>query len=128
MLAGQRDPMQLAQLCHGGVKSSKDTIAKALEGDYRSEHIFALKQSLQIYRFYLEMVAGVDSEIRQHLGELPTATGAAAVPPKRTKSRVYQRQHFEPASFDLRSELSRFRCRSDGCARHQRRDGSYGPQ
>jgi hypothetical protein len=58
ILAGQREPMQLAQLCHGGVKSSKDTIAKALEGDYRPEHIFALKQSLQAYRFYQEMVAG----------------------------------------------------------------------
>ncbi len=50
ILAGQRDPMQLAQVCHGGVKKSKDTIAKALEGDYRPEHVFALRQSLQAYR------------------------------------------------------------------------------
>jgi hypothetical protein len=35
----------LARLCHGGVKSSEDTIAKSLEGDYRPEHLFALRQS-----------------------------------------------------------------------------------
>jgi hypothetical protein len=34
ILAGERDPLTLARLCHGGVKSSEDTIAKSLEGDY----------------------------------------------------------------------------------------------
>ncbi len=40
ILAGNRDPVALAQLCHARVKSSQDTVAKALEGDYREEHIF----------------------------------------------------------------------------------------
>jgi hypothetical protein len=35
ILAGKRDPVTLARLCHGSVKSSEDTIAKSLEGDYR---------------------------------------------------------------------------------------------
>src|SRR6202789_1259276 len=34
ILAGERDPLTLARLCHGGVKNSEDTIAKSLEGDY----------------------------------------------------------------------------------------------
>jgi len=40
ILAGERDPVTLARLCHGGVKNSEDTIAKSLEGDYRPEHLF----------------------------------------------------------------------------------------
>src|SRR6202051_5275119 len=32
ILAGERDPLSLARLCHGGVKNSEDTIAKSLEG------------------------------------------------------------------------------------------------
>ena len=36
ILAGERDPLSLARLCHGGVKNSEDTIAKSLEGDYPS--------------------------------------------------------------------------------------------
>jgi transposase len=46
ILEGKRDPVALAQLCDGRVKSSKHTVAKALEGDYREEHVFTLKQSL----------------------------------------------------------------------------------
>src|SRR5450631_257191 len=52
ILAGERDPVTLARLCHGGVKNSEDTIAKSLEGDYRAEHLFALRQSLAAYRYY----------------------------------------------------------------------------
>lgn len=46
ILAGERDPLTLAGLCHGGAKCSEDKIAKSLEGDYRPEHLFALRQSL----------------------------------------------------------------------------------
>ena len=35
ILAGKRDPLSRARLCHGGVTNSEDTIAKSLEGDYR---------------------------------------------------------------------------------------------
>lgn len=41
----------LARLCHSGVKSSEDTIAKSLEGDYRPEHLFALQQSLTAFHY-----------------------------------------------------------------------------
>ena len=40
ILLGERGPLTLARLCHGGVKNSKETIAKSLEGDYRPEHLF----------------------------------------------------------------------------------------
>jgi transposase len=57
---GQREPVLLARLCHARVKSSHDTIAKAVEGDYRTEHVFALRQSLVGYRYYQELIAEVD--------------------------------------------------------------------
>src|ERR1700721_665751 len=72
ILAGERDPLTVARLCHGGVKNSEDTIAKSLEGDYRSEHLFALRQSLAAYHYYQKLVLEVDQEIKLHLGGLPT--------------------------------------------------------
>ena len=60
MLAGERDPLTLARLCHGGVKNSDDTIAKSLEGDYRPEHLIALRQSLAAYHYYKKLVLEVD--------------------------------------------------------------------
>jgi hypothetical protein len=57
ILAGNRDPVALAQLCHARIRSNRDTVAKALEGDYRGEHIFTLRQSLESLRYYQRLVA-----------------------------------------------------------------------
>jgi transposase len=107
ILAGERDPLTLARLCHGGVKNSEDTIAKSLEGDYRPEHLFALRQSLAAYRYYQNLVLEVDQEIKLQLGELQTAATAERTTPARTKASAYQRRRYEPKSFDLRGELYR---------------------
>ena len=107
ILAGERDPLALAGLCHGGVKNSEDTIAKSLEGDYRPEHLFALRQSLAAFRYYQQLIAEVDRELGNHLGELETAATAEVEPPQRTKHSHYQRRRYEPKSFDLRAELYR---------------------
>jgi transposase len=107
ILAGKRDPVELAQLCHSRVKSSQDTVAKALEGDYREEHVFALKQSLESFRHYQRLVAEVNQEIESRLQGLETSPAAQAKPPARTKRSPYQRQRYEPTSFDLRGELYR---------------------
>src|SRR5246127_270138 len=107
ILVGERDPLTLARLCHGGVKNSEDTIAKSLEGDNRPEHLFALRQSLAAFRYYQQLVLEVDRELANHLGGLETAATAEVEPPQRTKHSQYQRRRYEPKSFDLRAELYR---------------------
>jgi len=76
ILAGERDPVKLASLCNWRVRSSRDLIAKALVGDYRPEHLFTLRQSLQGFRYYQTMLAELDEELKKLLGELPPAEGA----------------------------------------------------
>jgi transposase len=107
ILIGEKDPLVLARLCHGGVKNSEDTIAKSLEGDYRPEHLFALRQSLAAFRYYQQLVAEVDHELANQLGGLETAATAEVAPPQRTKHSHYQRRRYEPKSFDLRAEMYR---------------------
>jgi hypothetical protein len=85
ILAGERDPLTLARLCHKRVKSSESTVAKSLEGDYRPEHIFALRQSLAAYRYYQQLVLETDQEIQRQMAELEAADNALAKMPKRTK-------------------------------------------
>lgn len=106
ILAGERDPLQLAALCHGRVRSSRETVAKSLEGDYRAEHVFALKQSLAGYRFYQKLIAEVDQELEAAMRMLPRAEGAPDPMPPRTKKCFYQKAGNEPA-FDLKAELFR---------------------
>jgi transposase len=97
LLAGERDPVKLARLCNGRVKSPREEVAKSLEGDYRTEHLFALRQSLVGYRFYQKLIAEVDVELQLKMRELPGAKGAPEQMPPRTKTRFYQRAGNEPA-------------------------------
>jgi len=66
IVAGERDPQTLAQLRHERCHASAATIAKALSGHYRAEHVFALKQALALYDFYTTQVQECDTAIEQH--------------------------------------------------------------
>jgi hypothetical protein len=44
IVAGERDPIKLAQMKHPQIKSSTQEIAKALEGDYCQEHLLPCRQ------------------------------------------------------------------------------------
>lgn len=63
ILAGERNPKVLAELRDGRVKAPVEVIAKALVGDYRREHLFTLRQSLEAYRHYQQLTATCDQEI-----------------------------------------------------------------
>jgi transposase len=80
ILAGQRDPLELAKLRGERIKASEVVIAKSLVGDYRHEHLFTLKQSLEAYRSYQKMIDDCDREIRLQLEDLqpPTTPDAPA--------------------------------------------------
>jgi transposase len=70
ILAGERDPEVLAALRYSGVKASEKTIRKALEGDYRPEHVFTLRQSLEAYRHYRRLLTECEREIQSRLEAL----------------------------------------------------------
>jgi transposase len=106
VLVGERDPMRLAQLCHAFVKTPHEIVAKALVGDYRPEHLFTLKQSLDGYRFYQKLITELDEETARLMQAVPSAGKQLAPMPPRTKHTVYQRNGNDPR-FDLRSELYR---------------------
>jgi transposase len=106
ILGGERDPVVLAQLCDRRVKSPREKVAQALQGDYRPEHLFTLKQSLEGYRYYQKLIAELDRETARMMQALPSATDRPAAIPARTKPTAYQRQANEPV-FELRSELYR---------------------
>jgi hypothetical protein len=106
VLVGERDPMRLAQLCHAFVKTPHEIVAKALVGDYRPEHLFTLKQSLDGYRFYKKLITELDEETARLMQAVPSAGRPLTAMPTRTKHTVYQRNGNDPR-FDLRSELYR---------------------
>jgi transposase len=67
ILAGERDALKLAQMKHPQVKASTEQIVKALEGDYRSEHLFALQTAVELYDAYQLKITGCENKIEQQL-------------------------------------------------------------
>lgn len=63
IVAGERDPQQLAALRDRNCKKSAEEIGKALTGTWRAEHLFIVKQSLEMYDFYTRQVEVCDAEI-----------------------------------------------------------------
>lgn len=67
ILSGERNPKKLAQLRNSRCKNDVKTIAKSLHGNWRSEHLFALQQAVELFDFYQKQIADCDLRIEQHL-------------------------------------------------------------
>ena len=67
ILDGKRDPWELTALVNPGVKATPEDIAKSLEGNWREELLFALRQHVELYRIYQEKIRDCDLQLRQHL-------------------------------------------------------------
>lgn len=63
ILSGERDSIKLAKLRDPRCKSSEATVARALEGHYREEHLFALKQAVELVDFYQQQITTCDRQI-----------------------------------------------------------------
>jgi transposase len=104
ILAGERDPAVLAQLRDPKCKRDVATITLALQGNWRDEHLFALRQAVELYRLYLQKIADVDEQIETYLATLADRSDPAPLPPLPKQKRQKGRQ--EPA-FDVRAALYR---------------------
>jgi transposase len=104
ILAGERNPQNLAQLRNRHIQASEETIMKSLVGDYREEHLFTLRQSLKSYRHYQELIQEVDLQVKQMLQRLPSKTAHGNEPPKGDKIRRTPWRNEPP---QLRNDLYR---------------------
>src|SRR5712692_7927571 len=67
LLAGERDPQKLAQFRDRHCQQSEAESARALQGNWRTEHRFALQQAVELYEFYHQPIATCDRQIEAHL-------------------------------------------------------------
>jgi len=65
IVAGERDPLKLAAFRDRNCKKSEDEIGKALTGTWCTEHLFIVKQALELYDFYTKQVEDCDAEIER---------------------------------------------------------------
>jgi transposase len=77
ILDGQRDPATLAAFRQAGCKNDEATIARALEGTWRDEHLFELAQAYELYQTYQMKVTQCDERIEEAVGKLPDRSAGA---------------------------------------------------
>lgn len=118
IVAGERDPEKLAALRDPRIRASHEEIAKSLEGTWRPELLFVLKQEVDIYDTYLLRLTECDRALEAHLQRFaakvpPMPCPAPTTPPQgpsTTPTRVTKRnkkpQGHAPR-FDLGHELHR---------------------
>jgi len=105
ILKGERDPAVLSKMRDRRIKASAKTVAAALVGDFRREHLFALRQSLEAYRHCQQLIAVCDSEIERYLAEFDSKVDVSLAPLRKPKDRHKPRRN--EMRFDLRTHLYR---------------------
>ena len=78
---GERDPVKLAGMRDPRCKKSAREIADELTGNWREEHLFTLRQNLDLLKFLTAKVEAFDAKIRQMYAELATKGDRPDPPP-----------------------------------------------
>jgi hypothetical protein len=104
ILEGERDPHKLAELRDPRVKASPERVAESLEGNWRRELIFILRQEFESYQTFLHKIAECDQELQQHYQSMQAKADPDQLPQQPRNKRP--RGHV-PEEFDLREQLYR---------------------
>ena len=99
ILAGERDGETLAALRHRQCKHDAPTIAKSLQGTWREEHLFALRQAVELYDTCHRLIEECDTAIEARLREM-----AGDDQPVAPRQSGHRRSSF---TYDLRDHLIR---------------------
>jgi len=103
IVAGEHNPEILASFRNRQCKHTETQIAKSLEGHYKREHLFELKQALELYDIYDQKLAACDHELQELYNAFDPPDEPGTEPPKPKK----QKRRKNQPHFDLSQSLYR---------------------
>src|SRR5215467_6167749 len=101
ILAGERDPHQLAAFRNSRVQASEEEIARSLEGTWQEDLLFVLKQEQDGYEFCQKQMAECDRQLEKYLKQREDRSHGAPLPEEKRKRRLKKTKGNKP-QFDLR--------------------------
>ena len=121
ILAGERNAKTLVELRDDKLckKTTREELEKALEGDWREEHLFSLRQALETHRHLLKQVVECDEQIKKALaqvempehkepeGPIPQNPKAKQNAETKPKKRFHRNKTGPSLKLDLTEELKR---------------------
>ena len=106
IVAGERDPLVLAQLRNPGCKSSEEKLAKAMQGNWQAPYLFVMRQALELYDFYTQQLAACDVELERYYGAMKPRFEADIDPTTLPAAKPGSKSKNKP-NFNARAELAR---------------------
>lgn len=103
ILTGERDPQLLATYRDKRCKHDQATIAKALTGHWRAEHLFALQQAVDQYDFIAQQLRACDGHIEECLQTFAPHVEASS--PQSTPVHTWRSSRSNPLGFDVQLYL-----------------------
>jgi len=105
IVAGVTDPKALTAHRDHRCRASQEEIMASLTGNYRAEHLFTLRQNLELYDTFQRQIQACDAEIERLLQTLAAKQDQPNVPPPPPRTKKKPRDN-EPR-FDIRGPLYR---------------------
>jgi transposase len=99
ILAGKHSPAELAELREPSCSSTEEMFVDALTGNYRREHLFALRQAVDLFDFHQKLIAECDAQVESELAGFEKRE--VAIPAQRKKKARRKNQ----LNFDARPML-----------------------
>ena len=111
ILKGERDIYVLADLRDARVKASREEIARSLEGNWREDVLFELKQAVDAYDFVQKQMGECDRELEKYVAALPSrslpGSDAEETDVGGKKKQKSKKPKGNAPKFDLKAELNR---------------------
>lgn len=86
ILAGERNPIALLAKCDPQIQKNKaGAVCAALEGSWKEEHLFALRQAYELWKVYQEKIRECDRAIEKVLQEMAGPEDPQNPPPEASK-------------------------------------------
>jgi transposase len=95
ILDGKHGPSELAALREPSCRGTEQMFIDALTGNYRPEHLFALKQAVALFDFHQKLIAECDVQIEAELTTFEKRSISTAGKPGKKHSRRKNQLHFD---------------------------------
>ncbi len=109
ILQGEREGKNFLPFIDKRVKADSQTIVKSLEGNWRTEHLFTLRESYEMYQIYKDRIAVCDQEIEKQLQqyEAKRNDGVIETDQKPKKKPIQKKKDKNHPHFNVRGYLER---------------------
>ena len=110
IIGGERNAENFLSFIDKRIRADKETIVKSLQGNWREEHLFTLKESYEMYKIYRMHIESCDIEVEKGLQQFEARQNEGTIEMKNkmgNTKRIEKKKDKNHPRFDVRGYLER---------------------